>query len=436
MWARVGGAAILGLAAIQFIRPTISHPEVTADLEAPLEVKQILRNSCYDCHSNETRLLWFDKIVPVYWLVASDVDRGRSRLNFSEIGKLPVAQQKAALYEAVNQVLLGGMPLASYTRIHRAALVTPAQMSVLKNYLYPTETRETAAVDGLAADDAQYEKWLREGRAEHAVEPAPNGIEFPSGYQNWKAISTTDRFDNQTMRVILGNDTAIQAIADGRTNPWPDGTTFAKVAWLARDDGRGQIHPGVFFQVEFMIRGREKYSATKGWGWARWRGAGLTPYGKDAGFSAECIGCHAPLRDNDYVFTVPPRMPQLPSNPTQWNVITSLIDESSSTMSTLYGNAAAVQYARSNSQHDYPVGAELSLVTWSRLEDGHWFGARIPGAVKSVELLEAAANPDNRISYSYEIYEGSPLKLASATEDRSAGSRASYLLSLRASVMP
>lgn len=305
--ALVGGVGLSVFLAIQFIRPAISNPPVTADLAAPPEVKQILKSSCYDCHSNETRLAWFDQIVPAYWLVASDVKDGRSHLNFSELGKLPPGQQKAALYEAVSEIQLGAMPLSAYTRLHRAAVVSPAQLSALKNYLNPAVTASAAATSDLAADDAQYEQWIHAGRSERPVAPAPNGVEFPSDYKNWKAISTTDRFDNQTMRVILGNDTAIQAIAGNHINPWPDGTTFAKVAWFERDDDQGQIRTGAFFQVEFMIRDSKKYAATKGWGWARWRGAGLTPYGKDAGFSAECVGCHTPLRDSDYVFTMPLR---------------------------------------------------------------------------------------------------------------------------------
>jgi hypothetical protein len=60
---------VVAFVAIQFIRPEISHPQVTADLAAPPEVKRILRNSCYDCHSNETGLAWFDQIAPAYWLV-------------------------------------------------------------------------------------------------------------------------------------------------------------------------------------------------------------------------------------------------------------------------------------------------------------------------------------------------------------------------------
>lgn len=289
------------------MRPAISYPPVTADLVAPPAVKQTLRTSCYDCHSNETRLAWFDQIVPAYWLVAKDVQNGRQRLNFSEIGKLPPAQQEAALYEAVDQIQLGAMPLPAYLRLHRDAVVSPAQLSFLKSYLHPSSAAIPASAGDLAADDAQYEKWIHEAGPSGAVSPAPNGIEFPASYKTWKAISSTDRFDNQTMRVILGNPAAIQAIAQNRINPWPDGATFAKVAWYARDDGQGHVHSGAFLQVEFMIKDKTKYAATKGWGWGRWRGAGLTPYGKDAGFTAECVGCHTPLRDNDYVFTKPLR---------------------------------------------------------------------------------------------------------------------------------
>jgi Haem-binding domain/Cytochrome P460 len=307
IWAALCGAGVIAFVAIQFIRPAISHPPATADLMAPPEVKQILRTSCYDCHSNETKLAWFDQVVPAYWLVARDVKNGREHLNFSDIGKLPRAQQTGALYEGVNQVRLGAMPPADYTRLHHDAVVTPAQLSVLENYLHPPAAPTAAAASDLAADDAQYQQWIREGSAVRTVAPAPNGIEFQPDYKNWKAISSTERFDNPTMRVILGNDTAVRAIAENHINPWPDGTKFAKVAWFTRNDGQGEVHTGAFFQVEFMIRDSHKYAATKGWGWARWRGADLTPYGKDAGFSEECVGCHTPVRDANYVFTMPLR---------------------------------------------------------------------------------------------------------------------------------
>jgi hypothetical protein len=286
----------IALAGAQFIRPALNNPPVTAELQAPPEVKQILQNSCYNCHSNQTKLPWFDEIVPAYWIVAGDVKEARKHLNFSEIGKLPAAQQKGFLFEAVNQVQLGAMPLPAYRRVHPESALTPGQLAVLRQYLNPATSNQPAPATAITDTDLS---------AALHVQAAPNGIAFIPDYKNWKTISSTDRFDNRTIRAILGNDVAIKAIATNHINPWPDGTAFAKVAWLQQQDDKGIVRTGAFFQVEFMIRDSNKYAPTKGWGWARWRGTDLKPYGKDAAFTGECIGCHTPVRNNDYVYTMP-----------------------------------------------------------------------------------------------------------------------------------
>jgi hypothetical protein len=122
---------------IQFIRPELNNPPTTADLQAIPEVKQILQNSCYSCHSNQTRLAWFDEVAPAYWIVTHDVEEGRKHLNFSEIGKLPGAQQTAILFEAVDQIELDAMPPPAYRHVHPGSVVTPEQLAVLKRYLNP-----------------------------------------------------------------------------------------------------------------------------------------------------------------------------------------------------------------------------------------------------------------------------------------------------------
>jgi hypothetical protein len=429
----------LGFAAAQFFRPTIPNPPVTADLAAPPEVKQILRAACYDCHSNKTRLAWFDQVVPAYWLVADDVKQGRAHLNFSEIGRQPAAQQKGALYEAVNQIRLGAMPPASYRALHRDAVLAPEQIRILMTWLNASDTPKPTSASDVAADRAQFDAWIHDQGPVHGPVPAPNGIHFLPDYKDWKTINATDRFDNQTVRVILGNAEAIQAVAGNHTNPWPDGAAFAKVAWFARDDGNGSVLPGAFFQVEFMIRDNQKYAQTKGWGWARWRGRELTPYGKNERFSSECIGCHLPLRATDYVYTVP--LPingpaalsgGLPMNPLHWRVITPVIDKRTSTIGILYGNDIAVQHARSNSNLDYPVGSIVCLVTWEEQDDDHWFGAKIPARPKSVEYATVTAGSGNGKTIVFESYSGSPLSKIPAPDQ----GRAAYLLSLRAAVMP
>jgi hypothetical protein len=308
---RVGGVLFGIFVCLQFVRPELANPPVTAEIQAPAEVKQVLRKSCYSCHSNETKLPWFDQVVPAYWLVVSDVKTARAHLNFSEIGNRPAAQQRAYLFEAVNMIQMGAMPLPSYLKVHPDAKVTPEDLAVLRNYLSqpvavdPAKAAETAVADA-SAGETEYSKWIQTSGPATNVQPEFNGVGFMPDYKNWKVMSSTDRFDNHTMREILGNDVAVKAIAEGHINPWPDGTVFAKVTWAqAAADEQGVVKTGKFVQTELMIKDSRKYASTDGWGWGRWRGTELKPYGKDAGFQSECTGCHEPVRKNDFVYTMP-----------------------------------------------------------------------------------------------------------------------------------
>jgi hypothetical protein len=380
---------------MQFIRPEIKHAPVTGDLTAPAEVKAILKRSCYDCHSNETKLKWFDQIAPAYWLVANHVKEGRLALNFSNWDSLAPADQKGSLFLSLNQILFKEMPRSDYTLLHPQAKISENDISVLKNYLTNISPVKVSDTSRLNAVEKQYNAWINKAASSPDVKPALNGITYIGDYSNWKAISTTDRFDNNTLRVIFGNDIAVRAIEQQHTNPWPDGTVFAKVAWEQLIDADGKSHAGEFKQVEFMIKGAEKYKSTAGWGWARWKGMDLKPYGKTVLFATECVNCHKPLKDNDFVFTKPL---SLKEDPLKWKVITTLIDKKNKTMSTLYGNDIAFQYARRPNGTAYPEHAELAMVTWNQQADDHWFGANIPAQIKSIELVKFNPEP---------VYQGS-----------------------------
>src|SRR5580698_7074971 len=112
--ARIAVAGTIGLVVLQLIRPTIPSAPVTAEIDAPPQVRKILEKDCYSCHSDLRRLAWFDEIVPGYWLVRRDILTAREHLNFSTLGSRPAATQKATLYEAVNMIQLGAMPLPSF----------------------------------------------------------------------------------------------------------------------------------------------------------------------------------------------------------------------------------------------------------------------------------------------------------------------------------
>jgi Cytochrome P460 len=126
----------------------------------------------------------------------------------------------------------------------------------------------------------------------------------------------------------------------------------------------------------------------------------------------------------------------LPANPLQWKVITSAIDRKDATMYTLFGNDQAVQYARTNAQHDYPTGSVIALVTWTQQEDPRWFGGSIPAAPRSVEFVTVSVGSDHKPQYSYEDYAGAPLRKVSTQQNSAPDGRTAYLLSQRAAVMP
>lgn len=291
------------LTAIQFYHPKIANPKTTADFAAPPEVKTIIKRACYDCHSNETNLRWYDKIAPVYWQVAAHVKEGRESLNFSTWENMTTADQKAKLWEAVNQIIAGAMPIKSYAAVHSKANISTHDLAILKAYVMrlaqKNKAGDTAKVNALNAQ-------LNNKKDLPQQLPATlNGITYMPDYKNWQVISTTARFDNGTMRVIFGNNIAVNAIKENNIHPWPNGTVFAKVAWDQIEDKNGNIKTGAFKQIEYMLKDDQKYTATKGWGFARFKTQKLLPYGKTVLFVNECMNCHRPQKDEDYVFTQP-----------------------------------------------------------------------------------------------------------------------------------
>jgi len=290
---------------LQIKRNHITHPPVTGDLQAPAEVKVIIRRACYDCHSNETNLRWYDKIAPVSWLVASHIKDGRKVLNFSEWDKLAPPDRSAKLWECLNQINADAMPIKSYTMVHTSAKVSADDLAVLKAYLMGMTGNKPLDTAKISARDKQYGLLKKSSVTQAALPKALNGIEFIPDYKNWLPISTTERLDNGTMRVIFGNNIAITAIKKHQINPWPNGTIFAKVAWDQVADNDGNVTTGAFKQIEYMIKDDAKFASTHGWGFARFKTPKLVPYGKTVLFTNECVNCHKPMSDNDFVFTQP-----------------------------------------------------------------------------------------------------------------------------------
>jgi hypothetical protein len=273
------------------------------------------------------------------------------------------------LWESVNQIIAGAMPLQSYTFVHRSGVVTPKDIEILKNYIAGLPVSQPDDSTKIASLNRQYLLLQNTTPSTSPLPKALNGIQYIPDYKNWQMISSTERYDNGTLRVILGNEIAIKAISENRINPWPEGTIFAKVAWEALNDKEGKKGTGAFVQVEYMIKDKGKYPDTEGWGFARFKTPAMVPYGKTALFADECINCHRPMKDNDFVFTTP--IKTIPSFTKDLHVISSYVNKNDSSMSVLFGN-----------------GKYLTFVTWNQKPDEHWFGARIPGMLKSIDTMD------------------------------------------------
>lgn len=134
-WARrLGITAALVFLLIQAVPVRRSNPPVSAEVEAPEEVRAVLRRSCYDCHSHEVRRPWYAYVAPGSWLVEHDVNEGREHLNFSTWDRYD-ARARARLKEEIGEEVVGGtMPLWYYLPLHPKSRLSAQDREVLRRW--------------------------------------------------------------------------------------------------------------------------------------------------------------------------------------------------------------------------------------------------------------------------------------------------------------
>ncbi len=130
------GVGLVAFVAIQFVpvKGIGSNPSQRYKLDAPPEVETILRKACMDCHSNETRWPWYARLAPGSWLMARDVNKGRSRMNMSEWGD-DEDEMNTDRENASDQISEGNMPPWFYLPMHPDARLSDAEKATLKTWL-------------------------------------------------------------------------------------------------------------------------------------------------------------------------------------------------------------------------------------------------------------------------------------------------------------
>lgn len=128
------------LIVMQFFRIDQSNPEYDVNKsfetlqDPPVEISNILKNACYDCHSHETVYPWYSNVAPISWWLQDHINEGKSHLNFSEWGLYDRAKRAHKAEEITEEVAESEMPLQSYTWAHSKARLSDKEIETLVSY--------------------------------------------------------------------------------------------------------------------------------------------------------------------------------------------------------------------------------------------------------------------------------------------------------------
>jgi len=126
--------------AIQFIRSERNKNEKPSPTDiakvftVPDSVTVILKNACYDCHSNNTSYPWYSHVQPIGWFLTKHITQGKDELNFSEFGSYSTRRQLSKLDEIEDVMNDDIMPLPSYRLLHKKARLSQKEKTVLINW--------------------------------------------------------------------------------------------------------------------------------------------------------------------------------------------------------------------------------------------------------------------------------------------------------------
>ena len=115
----------------------IDLPEVPKEIDKnnempmPKEIATLMRPSCYDCHSYETKIPWYGHVAPISWEVISHIKEGRLALNFQEWRNYS-EEKKQKIYKGIAKTINLRMPMPMYISIHEDADLSYQQRKKIK----------------------------------------------------------------------------------------------------------------------------------------------------------------------------------------------------------------------------------------------------------------------------------------------------------------
>lgn len=146
-WFKLGLAALFALLAMQLVPYRVDNPTARDQpaWDSP-QTKALAMRACSACHSNQTKVLWFEHVAPVSWYVANHVKEGRAALNFDTWS----TNAGEGAHEPWEPLQDGSMPPAyyHYLGLHEDTKLTAAETRQLIDGLEKTVAADPPASGG------------------------------------------------------------------------------------------------------------------------------------------------------------------------------------------------------------------------------------------------------------------------------------------------
>ncbi|HMC02154.1 MAG TPA: heme-binding domain-containing protein [Flavobacteriaceae bacterium] len=131
---RIGWFLLILLIIAQFFRPEKNQGDIGSvsafieETNPPDNVHLVLKETCFDCHSNVTSYPWYYNITPVNYWMAGHIDHGKEHFNVSNWKDNSVKRKDHKFEELIEMVEKKEMPLPSYTWTHTEAKLSDEQI--------------------------------------------------------------------------------------------------------------------------------------------------------------------------------------------------------------------------------------------------------------------------------------------------------------------
>lgn len=137
---RIMGIILIILLILQFFQIDKSNPAVDPKQDFVTSqnldpaMAQLVKDACYDCHSNEVHYPWYTYIQPIGRWIKGHINHGQEELNFSTWQSYADGKKDHKLEECAEWVADSRMPLKSYTWLHPEAKMTTEQQAKLASW--------------------------------------------------------------------------------------------------------------------------------------------------------------------------------------------------------------------------------------------------------------------------------------------------------------